>query len=71
MAWRAAQVHGTEPSAERGEGGVNLLAITYLNRLSDLLFNMCRTAAGPEGDVLWVPGTDRQPPEKRRSRTKK
>lgn len=71
VAWRAAQVHGTDPSAERGAGGVNLLAITYLNRLSDLLFNMCRTAAGPEGDVLWVPGTDRQPPEKRRSRTKK
>ena len=71
VAWRAAQAHGTAPSEERGGGGVNLLAITYLNRLSDLLFNMCRTAAGPEGDVLWVPGTDRQPPEKRRSRTKK
>jgi ATP:cob(I)alamin adenosyltransferase len=71
MAWRAAQAHGTEPSTERGEGGVNLLAITYLNRLSDLLFNMCRTAAGPEGDVLWVPGTDREAPEKSRGRSKK
>ena len=66
VAWRAAQSHGTEPSEQRGGGGINLLAITYLNRLSDLLFNMCRTAAGPEGDVLWVPGTDREAPKRHR-----
>ncbi|MDO5091976.1 MAG: cob(I)yrinic acid a,c-diamide adenosyltransferase [Propionibacteriaceae bacterium] len=64
-AWRAVAAFGTEPASERGTGGVNLLAVTYLNRLSDLLFTMCRTAAGAEGDVLWVPGTDREVPSKR------
>jgi cob(I)alamin adenosyltransferase len=36
----------------------NRLAITYLNRLSDLLFILCRIA-NPGGDVLWRPGGDR------------
>jgi cob(I)alamin adenosyltransferase len=36
----------------------NPLAIKYLNRLSDLLFILCRTA-NPGGDVLWRPGGDR------------
>jgi cob(I)alamin adenosyltransferase len=31
----------------------------YLNRLSDLLFILARTANGPTGDVLWRPGGDR------------
>ncbi|MCH9815209.1 MAG: cob(I)yrinic acid a,c-diamide adenosyltransferase [Actinomycetia bacterium] len=31
----------------------------YLNRLSDLLFILARVA-NPEGDVLWVPGGERQ-----------
>ncbi len=30
----------------------------YLNRLSDLLFILCRVA-NPEGDVKWVPGASR------------
>ena len=34
---------------------MNVLAATYLNRLSDLLFILCRVA-NPGGDVLWVPG---------------
>src|SRR5215467_2421506 len=33
----------------------NPLAIKYLNRLSDLLFILCRTA-NPNGDILWSPG---------------
>jgi cob(I)alamin adenosyltransferase len=36
----------------------NPLAITYLNRLSDLLFILSRIA-NPGGDVLWKPGGDR------------
>jgi cob(I)alamin adenosyltransferase len=56
--WAAVAAYGTEPSAE-GEGGVNVLALLYLNRLSDLLFILIRVANGPEGDILWVPGGDR------------
>ena len=41
-------------------GGVNLLAIQYLNRLSDLLFIMSRRANG-DAEVLWVPGGERNP----------
>jgi cob(I)alamin adenosyltransferase len=40
-------------------GGLNTLAITYLNRLSDLLFILTRVVNGPDGDVLWIPGGDR------------
>jgi cob(I)alamin adenosyltransferase len=36
----------------------NPLALTYLNRLSDLLFILSRVA-NPGGDVLWRPGGDR------------
>jgi cob(I)alamin adenosyltransferase len=36
----------------------NPLTATYLNRLSDLLFILARTA-NPEGDVLWLPGGER------------
>lgn len=68
IAWRAVEVHGTEAAEEKGVGGINLLAVTYLNRLSDLLFTMCRAAAGSEGDVLWVPGTDREIPQRRSQR---
>ena len=52
-AWRAADEHGLGT-----DGGLNPLAITYLNRLSDLLFILGR-AANPDGDVLWVPGGER------------
>ncbi|MCA0251027.1 MAG: cob(I)yrinic acid a,c-diamide adenosyltransferase [Actinobacteria bacterium] len=60
-AWRAADRYGTEPSAGDAPGGVNQLAITYLNRLSDLLFILARAVGQAEGDVLWVPGADRTP----------
>lgn len=33
----------------------NVLTAKYLNRLSDLLFILCRLA-NPDGDVLWRPG---------------
>ena len=41
------------------EETMNLLAITYLNRLSDLLFILARHANRANGDVLWVPGGER------------
>jgi cob(I)alamin adenosyltransferase len=34
---------------------VSPLPAKYLNRLSDLLFILCRVA-NPDGDVLWKPG---------------
>jgi len=49
-AWAAWATHSEE---------MNLLAITYLNRLSDLLFILARHANREQGDVLWVPGGER------------
>jgi cob(I)alamin adenosyltransferase len=50
-AWAAVEAHGP---------AVNLLAITYLNRLSDVLFILARVAnLSSGGDVLWVPGGER------------
>ena len=37
-------------------GGMNQVAATYLNRLSDLLFILARVANKERGDVLWEPG---------------
>lgn len=63
-AWRALEQYGTEVSDDPATpGGVNELAITYLNRLSDLLFILSRAANRAKGDssdeVLWVPGGER------------
>jgi cob(I)alamin adenosyltransferase len=44
--------------AEHGET-MSVLAIKYLNRLSDLLFILARHANREQGDVLWVPGGER------------
>lgn len=49
-AWAAYAVHGES---------MNVRAITYLNRLSDLLFILARHANKEQGDVLWIPGGDR------------
>ena len=44
--------------AEHGDA-MNVVAITYLNRLSDLLFILARHANRERGDVLWKPGGER------------
>lgn len=49
-AWAAYEVHGEV---------MNKLSITYLNRLSDLVFILARFANREQGDVLWVPGGER------------
>lgn len=54
-AWAAVAAYGT------GENGINPDAVTYLNRLSDLLFILTRHVSGAEGEVLWVPGGERTP----------
>ncbi|MBP6995417.1 MAG: cob(I)yrinic acid a,c-diamide adenosyltransferase [Phycicoccus sp.] len=68
--WAAIDAHGTQPGEAKGEGGINTLTATYLNRLSDLLFILARHAnldAG--GDVLWQPGGGREEAPERRRRT--
>lgn len=43
-----------------GDHDINANVLRYLNRLSDLLFVMARTANdGGRADVLWVPGGER------------
>ena len=43
------------------EVGLNPLALTYLNRLSDHLFVLARLVAASEGgDILWQPGATRK-----------
>jgi cob(I)alamin adenosyltransferase len=49
-AWAAYTEHGET---------MNVLAVKYLNRLSDLLFILARYANREQGDVLWVPGGER------------
>jgi cob(I)alamin adenosyltransferase len=65
----AALLHAARTVARRAERSAwalyevdaqrtNPVALTYLNRLSDLLFILSRVA-NPDGDVLWKPGGDR------------
>ncbi|MFG2002041.1 cob(I)yrinic acid a,c-diamide adenosyltransferase [Spirillospora sp. NPDC048911] len=58
-AWAAIEAHGAATGGEPVEGGVNPLTARYLNRLSDLLFILCRVANAEHGDVLWKPGGER------------
>jgi cob(I)alamin adenosyltransferase len=48
--WAAYEKHGETRTVR---------ALTYLNRLSDLLFILARHANREQGDVLWVPGGER------------
>ena len=48
--WAAFEVHADT---------MNVLALQYLNRLSDLLFILARHANRSAGDVLWKPGGER------------
>lgn len=67
VAWSCVETFGTDTAETPGQGGINPLAVTYLNRLSDLLFIMSRATNGADGDVLWIPGTDREKPGRRGS----
>ncbi|WP_242884603.1 cob(I)yrinic acid a,c-diamide adenosyltransferase [Actinomadura litoris] len=60
-AWAAIEAHGAaaDGDPEAAEGGVNPLTARYLNRLSDLLFILCRVANAGRGDILWKPGGER------------
>lgn len=62
-AWVAAEAFGLDTDEQRVEGGVSKLAITYLNRLSDLFFIMARHAGVLDGidEILWIPGGERNP----------
>jgi cob(I)alamin adenosyltransferase len=65
----AAHMHVARASVRRAEralvaashdAAINPLAITYVNRLSDYLFVLCRLInASRGGDILWVPGASR------------
>lgn len=65
----AARLHVARASVRRAERAITALAavepvnpaaLTYVNRLSDLLFVLARGANdGGKADVLWVPGASR------------
>jgi cob(I)alamin adenosyltransferase len=64
----AAELHLARTVARRAERvmvglaarePINAQALAYINRLSDLLFILARAANPPDGEVLWVPGGDR------------
>lgn len=67
-AWVAVESYGTQPATADQPGGVNPLAVTYLNRLSDLLFILARSVGQGAGEVLWVPGKDREVTDARAKR---
>ena len=61
----AARLHVARAVARRAEIGAlrvtsaNPLALAYLNRLSDLLFILARTANAGRAEPLWKPGSSR------------
>lgn len=63
-AWVAMETYGADVApagSPDGAGGVNAMAIKYLNRLSDLLFILAR-AVNVGTEPLWVPGGERTAP---------
>lgn len=64
-AWVAAEAYGLDDAEDpsQADGGLNPLAIRYLNRLSDLFFILARraNALADVPEVLWVPGGERNP----------
>ena len=63
----AARIHVARTVCRRAEvvtltaasQGINPLALVYLNRLSDLLFILARTANAGRDEPLWKPGASR------------
>jgi cob(I)alamin adenosyltransferase len=49
----------TWAAIETHQDTINPLTVRYLNRLSDLLFILCRVANAEHADVLWKPGGNR------------
>lgn len=70
-AWAAVAEYGTENGGGEVPGGVNPVAITYLNRLSDLLFILVRVVNGVDHETLWVPGGERLPSDERGRRNRR
>ncbi|MBA3529414.1 MAG: ATP:cob(I)alamin adenosyltransferase, partial [Propionibacteriaceae bacterium] len=64
-AWQAVGIYGTDEAGPASSGGLSLLAIRYLNRLSDLLFILTRVVNGTSSEVLWTPGGERPRPDKK------
>lgn len=57
--WHAIETHGVEASKKgTSAGGINVSTAKYLNRLSDLLFVLARTA-NSGNDVKWKPSANR------------
>lgn len=49
----------TAVAIQKHPDATSVLVLRYLNRLSDLLFVLGRVA-NPRGDVLWIPGVNRE-----------
>ncbi|MDR2620785.1 MAG: cob(I)yrinic acid a,c-diamide adenosyltransferase [Propionibacteriaceae bacterium] len=62
-AWEAVEAYGLEDGDFEPSGGINPLAVRYLNRLSDLAFILARYAnhAAGQAELSWVSGGERHP----------
>ncbi|MDR1355507.1 MAG: cob(I)yrinic acid a,c-diamide adenosyltransferase [Propionibacteriaceae bacterium] len=66
-AWEAAEEYGLELTAAHPAGGINPIALRYLNRLSDLAFILARYANCTTGqdELFWVSGGERHSDNKK------